>query len=157
MVFFHPSSIVRLLLGCHGLASDAARFRARRDGGPIGNPSCKLCKSGKEDPVHFLAACNALQAERQSFLSHAQLNLPDPAHDPIAFTEIMLGIDDLEVQAFLFQFITDLKASYTMTSRSIVQLLLFHPKTTPETISKGLKSQKISRRGMPPDPPSGRA
>ena len=107
--------------------------------------------------MHFLAACNTLQAERQSFLSHAQLNLPDPAHDLIAFTEIMLGIDDLEAQAFLFQFITDLKASYTMTSRSIVQLLLFHPKTTPETISKGLKSKKISRRGMPSDPPSGRA
>ena len=63
-------------------------------------------------PVHFPAACNALQAERQSLLSHAPLNLPDPAHDPIAFTEIMLGvdwIDDLEAQAFLIQFITDLK------------------------------------------------
>ena len=103
---------VRLLLGCHGLESDAARFRARRDGGPTRNPTCKLCKSGEEDPVHFLATCNALQAERQSMLSHALLNLPDPAHDPIAFTEIMLGtdwIDDLEVQAFLIQFITDLK------------------------------------------------
>ena len=44
--------------------------------------------------------------------SHAPLNLPDPAHDPIAFTEIILGIDwidDLEAQAFLIQFITDLK------------------------------------------------
>ena len=103
---------VRLLLGCHGLESDAARFRARKDGGPIGNPTCKLCKSGEEDPVHFLAACNSLQAERQSLLSHASLNLPDPVHNPIAFTEITLGIDwidDLEVQAFLIQFINDLK------------------------------------------------
>ena len=106
---------VRLLLGCHGLDSDAARFRARRDGGPFGNPTCKLCKSGEEDPVHFLAICNALQAERRSMLSHAPLNLPDPAHDLIAFTEIppvMLGtdwIDDLEVQVFRIQFITDLK------------------------------------------------
>ena len=83
--------------------SDAARFRARKDGGPIGNPTCKLRKSGEEDPVHFLAACNALQAERQSLLSHARLNLPDPA---IVFTEIMLGIDwidDLEAQAFLIK------------------------------------------------------
>ena len=61
-----------------------------KDSGPIGNPTCKLCKSGEEDPVHFLAACNALQAERQSLLSHALLNLPDPTHNPIAFTEIML-------------------------------------------------------------------
>ena len=103
---------VRLLLGCHGLESDAARFRVRRDGGPTGNPTCKLCKSGEEDPVHFLAVCNALQAERQSLLSHAPLNLPDPARDPSAFTEIILGvdwIDDLDAQAFFIKFITDLK------------------------------------------------
>ena len=53
---------VRLLLGCHGLESDAARFRVRRDGSPTGNPMCKLCNSEEEDPVHFLAVCNALQA-----------------------------------------------------------------------------------------------
>ena len=85
------------------MESDAARFRVRRDGGPTGNPTCKLCKSGEEDPVHFLAVCNALQAERQSLLSHAPLNLPDPARDPSAFTEIILGvdwIDDLDAQAF---------------------------------------------------------
>ena len=89
-----------------------ARFRVRRDGGPIGNPTCKLCNSGKEDPVHFLAACNALQAEHQSLFSHAPLSLPDPPNDPLAFTEIMLGvdwIDDLEDQAFFIQLITDLK------------------------------------------------
>ena len=61
---------VRLLLGCHGLESDAARFRVRRDGSPTGNPMCKLCNSEEEDPVHFLAVCNALQA-RQVLLSHA--------------------------------------------------------------------------------------
>ena len=94
---------VRLLLGCHGLECDAARFRVRRDGGPTGNTTCKLCNSGKEDPEHFLATRNALQARRRSLLSHAPLNLPDPEHDPSAFTEIILGIDwidDLESQAF---------------------------------------------------------
>ena len=62
--------------------------------------------------MHFLAACNALQTEHQSLFSHAPLSLPDPPHDPLAFTEIMLGvdwIDDLEAQAFFIQFITDLK------------------------------------------------
>ena len=53
---------VRLLLGCHGLESDATRFRVRRDGSPTGNPMCKLCNSEEEDPVHFLAVCNALHA-----------------------------------------------------------------------------------------------
>ena len=89
---------VRLLLGCHGLESDAARFRVRRDGSPTGNPMCKLCNSEEEDPVHFLAVCNALQAQRRVLLCHAPLNLPDPARDPSAFTEIILGInwiDDL--------------------------------------------------------------
>ena len=68
----------------------------------LGIQHVKLCNSGEEDPVHFLAACN----------SHAPLNLPDPVHNPLAFTEIMLGvdwIDDLEPQAFFMQFITDLK------------------------------------------------
>ena len=103
---------VRLLLGCHGLECDAARFRVRRDGGPTGNTTCKLCNSGKEDPEHFLATCNALQARRRSLLSHAPLILPDPEHDPSAFTEIILGIDwidDLESQAFFIHYITDLK------------------------------------------------
>ena len=103
---------VRLLLGCHGLECDAARFRVRRDGGPTGNTTCKLCNSGKEDPEHFLATCNALQARRRSLLSHAPLNLPDPEHDLSAFTEIILGIDwidDLEAQAFFIHYITDLK------------------------------------------------
>ena len=103
---------VRLLLGCHGLESDAARFRVRRDGSPTGNPMCKLCNSEEEDPVHFLAVCNALQAQCRVLLSHAPLNLADPAHDPSAFTKIILGInwiDDLEAQAFFIQYITDLK------------------------------------------------
>ena len=34
--------------------------------------------------MHFLAACNALQADHQSLLSHDPLDLPDPAHDPIS-------------------------------------------------------------------------
>ena len=84
---------VSLLLGCHGLESDAAKFRARRDGG---NPMCKLCNSGEEDPVHFLAVCNALQAQRRVLLSHAPLNLYLTRH--VTFqrqvTEIILGIDD---------------------------------------------------------------
>ena len=53
---------VRLLLGCHGLESDAARFRARRDGGP----------TGEEDPVHFLATCNTLQHPAGRASIHAQ-------------------------------------------------------------------------------------
>ena len=76
---------------------------------------CKLCNSEEEDPVHFLAVCNALQAQRRVLLSHAPLNLPEPARDPSAFTdpEIILGIDwitwidDLEAQAFFIQYITD--------------------------------------------------
>ena len=73
--------------------------------------------------AHFLAVCNALQAERQSLLSHAPLSLPDPARDPSAFMEIILGvdwIDDLEAQAFFIKFITDLK-------QKISELLINQP------------------------------
>ena len=77
---------VRLLLGCHGLESDAARFRVRRDGSPTGNLMCKLCNSEEEDPVHFLAACNTLQAQRLVLLSQAPLN-------PRGLTRISLCTD----------------------------------------------------------------
>ena len=115
---------VWLLLGCHGLECDTARFRVRRDGGPTGNTTCKLCNSGKEDPEHFLATCNALHCRHGVDLCSATprstidgiyylwLNLPDPEHDPSAFTQIILGIDwidDLEVQVFFIHYITDLK------------------------------------------------
>ena len=56
----------------------------------------------------LFSCLQCLQTEHQSLFSHAPLSLPDPPHDPLAFTEIMLGvdwIDDLEAQAF----ITDLK------------------------------------------------
>ena len=101
---------VSLLLGCHGLESDAAKFRARRDGG---NPMCKLCNSGEEDPVHFLAVCNALQAQRRVLLSHAPLNLPDSARNLSASSygdNPRNRLDRrLEAQAFFIQYITDLK------------------------------------------------
>ena len=123
---------VRLLLGCHGLESDAARFRVRRDGSPTGNPMCKLCNSEEEDPVHFLVVCNALQAQRQVLLSHAPLNLPDLAQDPSAFTEIILVVDwieDLEAQVFFVQYITDLKQkSYLSTNREHSTLQVYSPK-----------------------------
>ena len=76
---------VKLLLGCHGLESDAARFRVRRDGDPTRVSTCKLCKSGVEDATHFLATCSALLVQRQELLSHTPLMFPDPAHDPSAF------------------------------------------------------------------------
>lgn len=64
-----------------------------------------VCNSREEDPrCTFLAVCNALQA-RQALLSHAPLNLSDP----IAFAEIIIGIDwidDLEAQAFFIQQVT---------------------------------------------------
>ena len=60
---------------------------------PLGIQRVDSATLGKEDPENYLATCNALQARRRSLLSHAPLNLPDPEHDPSAFTEIILGID----------------------------------------------------------------
>ena len=52
---------IRLVLGCHGLESDAARFRKRRGGLEVGSSTCRLCVQGVEDPTHFLATCPALE------------------------------------------------------------------------------------------------
>ena len=90
-------------------------WRVMQPGSGLGEmvvPLCKLCNSREENPVHFLAVCNALQAQHQVLLSPTLLNLPDPAHDPSAFMEIILGIDwinNLEAQAYFIQYITDHK------------------------------------------------
>ena len=62
---------IRLLLGCHGLESDASRFRMRKDGQPPGDPSCKLCGSALEDATHFISSYTMLEAKRRELLSSA--------------------------------------------------------------------------------------
>ena len=103
---------VRLLLGCHGLETDAARFRVRKGGLWVGSSTCRLCDQGDEDPTHFLATCPALAGRRAELLQAMPLALrvvvPDPAREPA-----LLGvpwIDDTEFQEFAISFITELKA-----------------------------------------------
>ena len=76
---------IRLLLGCHGLESDASRFSIRRNGLTRSDPSCKLCNAELEVATHFISVCPALEAKRRELLSHAPLQLEpqDPARDPI--------------------------------------------------------------------------
>ena len=106
---------IRLLLGCHGLESDASRFSVRKDGQSRGDPSCKLCGAALEDATHFISTCTMLEAKRRELLSYAPLqsrdmDLPDPAREPDSFASIMLGIDDIEIQVFCINFLAELKA-----------------------------------------------
>jgi hypothetical protein len=108
---------VRLLLGCHGLEIDAARFRVRKGGLRVGSSTCRLCDQGDEDPTHFLATCPALAGMRAELLQAMPLALhvvvPDPAREPDEITSTLLGvpwIDDREFQEFAISFITELKA-----------------------------------------------
>ena len=52
---------IRLLLGCHGLESDACRFSSRSNGQACGDPSCKLCGAQLEDAPHFISTCPSLE------------------------------------------------------------------------------------------------
>ena len=51
---------VRLLMNCHGLETDAARFRIRRVNIPVNSHLCRLRKIEAETPRHFLTQCNSL-------------------------------------------------------------------------------------------------
>ena len=87
---------IRLLLGCHGLESDASRFSVRKDGQSRGDPSCKLCGAALEDATHFISTCTMLEAKRRELLSYAPLqsrdmDLPDPAREPDSFASIYAG------------------------------------------------------------------
>ena len=74
---FHLAPItnfrIRLVLGCHGLESDAARFRVRSHNRVAGDPCCKLCHSSTEDAIHFVAICGALSQTRSHLLSYVSL------------------------------------------------------------------------------------
>ena len=90
---------------CRGVARNIERgflnVCARENNINIHNLSAKLrVVSGL-----YLHACNTCCNSLDSS-TFASVFRPDPAHDPIASTEIMLGIDwinDLETQAFLIQ------------------------------------------------------
>ena len=47
--------IIRLLLGCRGLESNASRFSTQKYGQSCGDPSCRLCGAALEDPTHFIS------------------------------------------------------------------------------------------------------
>ena len=109
---------IHLLLGCHGLESNACRFSSQNNGQAHSNPSCKLCGVQLEDVPHFIFSCSPLEAKHRELLRHTppqpqDLELPDPAHDPDLFAHVMLGIDwikDIQVQVFRVNFLADLKA-----------------------------------------------
>ena len=107
----------RLLVGCDGLESDAARFRYRRDNSTSGDGYCKLCCCSKiEDPLHFLAICSSLESLRVSLISSApssvKAHLPNHTTDAEGFLNILLGIDwivDDSTQGWIMSFIKQLR------------------------------------------------
>ena len=107
----------RLLVGCDGLESDAARFRYRRDNRTSGDGYCKLCCCSKmEDPLHFLAICSSLESLRVSLISSApssvKAHLPNHTTDAEGFLNILLGIDwivDDSTQGWIMSFIKQLR------------------------------------------------
>ena len=101
---------IRLLLGCHGLAS---HFDQR--GLPRITSTCKLCGLESEDPAHFIVRCPALRnsmlqnSEFSSYLSTLLL------FDPDKFLNVVLGIDwvdDRPLQLFLIEFLNRLRLAH---------------------------------------------
>ena len=109
---------IRLLVGCDGLEADASRFRWRKDRSQPNNPTCKLCHSEPEDPLHFIAKCPALSPVRSRLLSATpetiKPHLPDLEADPLRFAEVVLGLEwikDTPTQMFIIDFLTQLKSA----------------------------------------------
>ena len=109
---------IRLLVGCHGLENDAARFQSRSTGVRPHNPSCKLCGVACEDAEHYIALCPALSGVCSSLFALALPNvtpiLPDPSSNPVELIGIMLGtcwIDCKELQTFRVNFLDQLRSA----------------------------------------------
>lgn len=107
---------IRLLVGCSGLESDAARFRRRKFDVTPNNSTCRLCNAEQESAEHFVASCSALQETRLQLISDApptiSSQLPDPSESPTEFTDFILGVvwlEDLDFQVFCIQFLQKLR------------------------------------------------
>ena len=60
---------IRLLVGCDGLEADASRFRyCHLPSIPLSSDICRICKSGSEDPTHFIAHCSGLSSASELLL-----------------------------------------------------------------------------------------
>ena len=114
---FHLTSVsnfrIRLLVGCHGLESDAARFRVRSRNVETGIATCKLCSTGPEDANHFIALCTALESRRNELICSSRTSVRStlPCHLE-SFADIILGvkyIEDCELQSFCLFFISSLR------------------------------------------------
>ena len=105
-------------MGCDGLEADASRFRYRHlPTIPQSSATCRICKSGSEDPARFIAHCCGLSSVRELLLlnSPPRYNLIDLLHsDAEAFCNIILGIewiDNSDLQQFSIKFISDLRTA----------------------------------------------
>ena len=116
---------VRLLVGCHGLESDACRFRVRKcDGNLPGDPSCKLCGSVEESVLHFTAQCPALSRRREELLSTAPSSFLDfvASSDHDVFCDCLLGtdwVDNAEFQHYAVNFLTEVRSHRNNLSTEI--------------------------------------
>ena len=116
---------IRLLTGCDGLEQGASHFRYRTHGRSSGDPTCKLCGLGPENAEHFITNCHSLDAARVHALESAppqvRPHLPNPARDPVGFTDVILGIDWIDhrpTQLFITEFLSQLKAARTAILQS---------------------------------------
>ena len=113
---------IRLLTGCDGLEQDASHFRYRTHGRSSGDPTCKLCGLGSENAEHFITNCHSLDAARDLALESAppqvRPHLPNPARDPVGFSDVILGIDHRPTQHFITEFLSQLKAARTAILQS---------------------------------------
>ena len=62
---------IRLTVNCHGLETDAVRFRIRNHA--LHNPGarCRLCEKEEEPPKHFIESCQALQQTRSRLIENS--------------------------------------------------------------------------------------
>ena len=93
---------IRLLVNCHGLETDTCRFRTSPQ-----DDTCRLCRTAREDALHFISHCPALSSARD--LSRLSALAPLLTSDPLKFTEHLLGtsewIDDPPLQSEIVEFV----------------------------------------------------
>ena len=104
---------IRILVGCDGLETDAARFRYRRPGLEVGCSSCRLCSFAPETSFHFITECAALQCLRSKLLNEAPTTVTQFISSPHMLFDIIMGItwvDDMATQKFCVDYLFTIKA-----------------------------------------------
>ena len=103
---------IRLTVNCHGLETDASRFRIRTHAPHNSGASCRLCNMEEETPEHFVETCPALQRTRSMLIEKAPQTVKTLMNQQTPLFDLVIGsvwVEDRPTQRYITKFVHTLR------------------------------------------------